>query len=547
MKKSPFALVLLLLGQPWLSGPGVAQESSVAEAPIQEQKSMPADLSGLAELKLKRDNSALPQGGQLQMSYATVVENLLPSVVTIFPSTPIGGTDPHDFSAEDLERIPPNLRPFFYRFFGVPEDGEPRDPRDRRRGGQGQEQEAPRRDVPRQRGVGSGVIISADGHILTNNHVIEGADDIEVAIETNQIRKTYKAKVIGADPLTDVALIKIEAKGLKPAVIGDSDKLRVGDVVLAAGAPMELNLSVTQGIISALGRSRMNIVGGRRGAGYEDFIQTDAAINPGNSGGPLVDAMGRVIGINTAILSRSGMNGGIGFAIPVNMALGIVSDLLESGEVRRGFLGVAIQDVEPDQAEVLGLDDQGGALVTMVGGDSPAEKAGMEPEDVVISADGLRVDSSSRLRLIVSARKPGTVIPLEIVRNRQTITLDVELGELPPEAMASAGNIPRQREAAQRNELVKGMIVAELTADLRKEFGIPARVGGLVVVEVAPNSGPAKTGIQKGDVIQEVNRNAVSKYKEAANLVKESGAGIVRFRIYRDGDSMLAMVNVGED
>ena len=395
------------------------------------------------------------------------------------------------------------------------------------------------------RGVGSGVIITADGYILTNNHVVEGADDIEVSVESNGSRKTYKAEVIGTDPLTDVGLIKIDATGLTPATIGNSKALRVGDVVLAAGAPMQLNLSVTQGIVSALGRSGMNVVSSGRMAGYEDFIQTDAAINPGNSGGPLVDALGRVIGINTAILSRTGMNGGIGFAIPIHMALNIVDDLLDDGEVQRGYLGVQITDLDLEKSEALGLKDQGGALVTMVGGDSPAEKAGIEPGDVIVNADGSRVDSSGRLRLMISAIKPGKAVPLEILRNGERITLNATLDELPAEALVANGpaTMPRGKGPAKNTEIIPGLIAKELTPQLRKQSKIPDEIEGLLVEEVDPQSRAASMGIQKGDVIQEINRTPVENLTDAKELV----AGTQRtalLRVFRDGDSMLVMVGL---
>lgn len=511
-----------------------AQDTGKKENPSKSNN--PTELGSL----LKRDESALPANGQLQMSYATVVENILPSVVTIFPSSPAKGGD-MDFDPEDLDQIPPALRPFFFRHFGIPEESDPFEKQDPRR----RNQPAPQQEAPRQRGVGSGVIITADGYILTNNHVVEGADDIEVSVESNGSRKTYKAEVIGTDPLTDVGLIKIDATGLTPATIGNSKALRVGDVVLAAGAPMQLNLSVTQGIVSALGRSGMNVVGSGRMAGYEDFIQTDAAINPGNSGGPLVDALGRVIGINTAILSRTGMNGGIGFAIPIHMALNIVDDLLDDGEVQRGFLGVQITDLDLEKSEALGLKDQGGALVTMVGGDSPAEKAGIEPGDVIVNADGSRVDSSGRLRLMISAIKPGSAVPLEILRNGERITVKAILEELPAEALAgsSPSTMPRGKGTGKNTEVIPGLIAKELTPQLRKQAKVPDEVEGLLVEEVDPESRAAAMGIQKGDVIQEINRTPVETLNDAKELV----AGTQRtalIRIFRDGDSMLVMVGL---
>ncbi len=533
MKKNhPRNAVLLCLA---LAGAG-------ALALAQEDKQTPpvGDIQEIGSL-LKRDASPLPAGGQLQMSYAGVVEKILPSVVTIFPSSPVGG---RELNMEDLDQIPPHLRRYFRHFFGIPEDSNPFEQQDPRR----RNQPAPRQETPRQRGVGSGVIITSDGHILTNNHVIEGADDIEVSVESGGNRKTYKATVIGTDPLTDVGLIKIDAQGLTPATIGDSSLLRVGDIVLAAGAPMQLNLSVTQGIVSALGRSKMGIVGQGRIAGYEDFIQTDAAINPGNSGGPLVDALGRVIGINTAILSRTGMNGGIGFAIPVNMAINIVDDLLGDGKVRRGYLGVQIQDLDLEKSELLGLKDQGGALVSMVGGGSPADKAGIEPGDVIVSADGNRVDDSGRLRLMISARKPGTTIPLEILRNGERITVTAQLEELPAEALAASGPglLPRGKAPAVNNEIIPGLRASELTPELRKQSQIPGNVTGLVVEEVDPNSRAAAMGIQKGDLIQEINRTPVNSLKEARELVKETQRTAL-LRIYRDGDTMLVMVGIDKE
>lgn len=534
MKKPLHKATLFALAASGLTVLALAQETTVRKATPNEPATEIAS-------QLKRDASPLPQGGQLQMSYADVVDTVLPSVVTIFPSSK-GGANPHNFTPEDLEQIPPALRPFFDRYFGQqPEDSNPFE--------RGQTpRRAPQREAPRQRGVGSGVIITADGYILTNNHVVEGADDIEVAVESKGSRKTYKAEVIGTDPLTDVGLIKINATGLTPATIGDSTKLRVGDIVLAAGAPMQLNLSITQGIVSALGRSGMGVVSSGRMAGYEDFIQTDAAINPGNSGGPLVDALGRVIGINTAIISRSGMNGGIGFAIPINMALDIVDDLLDDGQVRRGHLGVQITDLDFEKSTLLGLEDQGGALVTMVVGNSPADRAGVEVGDVIISADGAKVDSSSRLRLVISARKPGTAVPLEILRNGKSITINAQLEDQPAELIAAGapGTMPRGKAKAANPEIVPGVRATELTAPLRKQAKLPDDIKGLIVQEVDANSHAAATGIQKGDVIQEVNRNPVATLKQAQEIVAETERTAL-LRIYRDGDTMLIMVEIEKE
>ena len=501
--------------------------------------------------KLLTDTSPLPNNGQLQMSYATVVEKILPSVVTIHSSTPI--------KSPGVDQIPPQLRPFFYRFFGAPggadpfggmnEDDEPA-PGPRRRGGQPQR---PEDDSHQSEGVGSGMIITPDGYIITNNHVVADAKKIDVDVDENGSTRTYRAEVIGTDPLTDVALIKIEATGLKPATLGDSSKLRVGDIVLAAGAPMELSRSVTQGIVSALGRSNRGIVkgsgrGGRGVQGYEDFIQTDASINPGNSGGPLVDGMGRVVGISTAILSRTGMNAGIGFAIPINMALHIVEDLLDDGAVQRGFLGVQITDIDSNLAERLGLKEQGGAVVMMVGAGSPAEKAGIQLEDVIVAINNQRVDSSSRLRLIVSGSKPGSQIPIDLVRGGKRMTVNATLEALPEEALSEVGGqrgIPRPGSGAPTkenvSELVSGVTVQTLTPALRERHDIPASVTGVIVTKLDADSRAAAMGVEENDVISHVNRKPVGNAAEARTLSKGSDKTVL-LRVWRKGDTMLLMI-----
>lgn len=501
--------------------------------------------------KISRDASALPNGGQLQMSYATVVDKILPSVVTIYSSTPI--------KTPQVDEIPPQLRPFFYRFFGNPgggggfgeDDEEEQAPNPRRRG-QPRQQPLPQEEDDeenQQKGVGSGVIITQDGYILTNNHVIAEAKKIEVAVDIDGTTRSYTAEVIGADPPTDVALIKINATGLKPATLGNSAGLRVGDVVLAAGAPMELSRSVTQGIVSALGRSNGGIVGRGRMQGYEDFIQTDASINPGNSGGPLVDAMGRVVGISTAILSRTGMNAGIGFAIPINMAMGIVEDLLDDGEVQRGFLGVNIVDLSPALAERLDFKDHGGAVVMRVGADSPAEKAGLQLEDIIVSINNQKVTDSSRLRLIVSGTRPGTSVPMEVVRNGKRMTVTATLETMPEEALSEMGsggnrNLPRKGGSQSKDttsELVAGVIVQNLSKALRERHDVPNNVNGVLVTSINADSRAAASGLEEGDVISHINRKPVTGAPEARTLARESGKNVL-LRIWRKGDTMLLMI-----
>jgi len=517
----------------------IAWHSATAQSPA-----LTTDIAGF-QASLVKDVAPLPNNGQLQMSYASVVEKILPSVVTIYSSAPI--------KAPEIDEIPPQLRPFFYRFFGSPDEfgmDEENTPfsNPRRRGQPQRPQAPPDDDRHQQRGVGSGVIITTSGYIVTNNHVIADAKKIEVAVDVNGSTKNFTAEVIGADPLTDVALIKIKAPGLKAATLGNSANLRVGDIVLAAGAPMELSRSVTQGIVSALGRSNEGIVGKGRVRGYEDFIQTDASINPGNSGGPLVDAMGRVVGISTAILSRSGMNAGIGFAIPINMAMNIVEDLLDDGVVKRGFLGVQIADLDSQMAERLRMKEQGGAVVMMVGAGSPAEKAGIQLEDVIVAINGQRVDDSSRLRLIVSGTKPGTVIPIEVLRNGNPITVNATLDALPEEALAEVGpgsrGVPRSNPPKKENtsELVTGITVQDLSPALRERHDVPVGVSGVIVTKVDPNSRAAANGVEEGDVITHVNRKPVAAADEARTLAKGSDKMIL-LRVWRKGDTMLLMIS----
>jgi len=416
-------------------------------------------------------------------------------------------------------------------------------------------------DPHQERGIGSGIILTADGYIMTNNHVIADAKKIEVAVPSDSgATKTYTAEVVKGDPLTDVAILKIEATGLRPATLADSNLVRVGDVVLAAGAPMELSRSITMGIVSAKGRSNQGIVGdnaprGGRGRmsqmptqGYEDFIQTDASINPGNSGGPLVDGLGRVVGMSTAILSKSGMNAGIGFAIPINMAVRIVEDLLDDGRVQRGFLGIEIRDLSEALAKNYGVSDATGALITYVSPDSPAQKAGIRVEDIVIQINGQKVDDSSRLRLIVSSMKPGTAIPVVVLRDNKPVTLNATLEALPESALSEIGpgsrNTPRKAPGANSDaELVRGVIVQNLSPALRERYDIPKDVTGIIVAKLDPASKAAGKGLEEGDVITHINRKLVTTAAEAQTLAKANGDTTILLRLVRKGDTMLLMLD----
>jgi serine protease Do len=352
-----------------------------------------------------------------------------------------------------------------------------------------------------QRSLGSGFILNRDGLILTNNHVVEDADEIVVQLDNEH---EYKAELVGRDPKTDIAVIKIEAneEHLQPVTLGNSDKLRVGEWIFAIGNPFGLQHTVTAGIVSAKGR----FIG--QGS-YDDFIQTDAAINPGNSGGPLLNLRGEVVGINTAIFSRSGGNIGIGFAIPINLAKELLPQLREKGKVVRGWLGVYIQKVTPEIAESLGLDEVSGALVADVMDDTPAKEAGVEVGDVIVEFDGQPIQESNDLPAIVARTPVGKRTSLEIIRGNKRQTLSVTIGELSDTELEVA--------AGATEEL--GMTVQTLTPEIAESLGIDADTSGVVVAGVEPGSAADEAGLQRGDVIVEANRKSVGNEKEFADAV----------------------------
>lgn len=355
----------------------------------------------------------------------------------------------------------------------------------------------------RQEGMGSGVIVTTDGYILTNNHVVEGADELKVLLTDE---REFVAKVIGTDPKTDVAVIKIDAEKLPTVTLADSEKLRVGDVVFAVGNPLGVGQTVTMGIVSAKGRNKVGILEG----GYEDFIQTDAAINMGNSGGALVDAKGRLVGVNSAILSPSRGNIGIGFAIPINLASSIMNSLIVSGAVSRGYLGVTSPDsMSPDVAEQLGLPrDTKGVLITDINPGSPAEKAGIKRTDVILGVDGHPVTSLEELKLRIAQMNPGATAALKIMRDGKEKVVEVTLGNL----------------NENPNELVSGVNVAPLTAATRRRLGIvDTRVTGLVITEVAEDSPFFRSRLAPDVVIVEVNRKPATDLASAKEFLKPKG------------------------
>jgi serine protease Do len=418
-------------------------------------------------------------------SFAPIVEKVAPSVVTVFTTQTISrGATQLPFSDDALRQ-----------FFGG--------------------QTPQRQGKQTLQGLGSGVIVSSDGYILTANHVVSGADEIMVGLGVD-LRK-YKAKKVGTDPGTDVALLKIEENNLPAISFADSDKARAGDIVLAIGNPFGLRQTVTMGIISAVGRGGMGIVD------YENFIQTDAAINMGNSGGALVNAEGKLLGINTAIFSRSGGNQGIGFAIPANLARDVMQSLREKGRVVRGYIGASVQTLTPELADAMKLKGQStGALVGEVTPRSPAEKAGIKSGDVITAVNGKKVTDARELRLMIGTMAPGTKVQIDVNRDGQTKNINVELGEMPA-GIAEEGAEPSPEESAQpeRATVFGGVAVADLTDDIRNGLNLSKDVKGAVIADIDPDSPAAKAGLREGDVIQEVNKQPVNSARDLVAISKK--------------------------
>ena len=453
----------------------------------------------------------------LGASYAPIVKRVAPSVVKVLVTERAKKIAESD--------IPPFFdSPGFREFFGD------------------QFGRAGRRNLvqPPQEGLGSGVIVSADGYILTNNHVVNGADTIKVTLNDG---RELTAKVVGTDPESDLAVVKVEAKSLPAITFADSDKIEVGDRVLAVGNPFGIGQTVTSGMVSGLGRATM-------GLGYEDFIQTDAAINPGNSGGALVDAEGRLVGINTAILSRSGGSQGIGFAIPSTMAQTIMQQLVEHGKVVRGYLGVTVQDITPALSDQFNVGASKGAIVAEVKGRSPAAKVGLKPGDVITKIDGRDVTDARHLKLAAGSIAPGTNVAIEYQRGGKTTTAEIKMGNQPSERTlarggddedsdGSSGDVAKSDDTGTLN----GVGVADLDAQARREFDVPTHVRGALVTEVDPNSAAAAAGLQPGDVIQEINHHPVRNGDDAVKLTEKTETKKTLLRVWSQKGSRFVVVD----
>ncbi len=455
-------------------------------------------------LTLQTDRQPIDRDSTLRVSYASVVKQAAPSVVYVFSTKTVKlNNDMSPFFND----------PMFRRFFGVPD----------------QRQVPPQEQ--KQQGLGSGVIVSSNGYIITNNHVVEGADEVRVAV--GEPRKEFKAEVVGRDEKADIAVLKIDVMDLPAATLGDSDQLEVGDTVFAIGNPFGIGLTVTHGIVSALGRGGLGI------EAYEDFIQTDAAINPGNSGGALVDTQGRVIGINTAILSRSGGFNGVGFAIPINLARSLVEQLVTSGKISRGFMGVNTQSLEADLAAQFGVEH--GALVTDVTPDSPAEKAGFKSGDIITKVNGKEVLDPRRLQLAVVRLAPGTEVKVEFVRDGKTKTVKFKLGELPTKELAFGDGYGGSDEG-----VLNGVGVTDITPQIRAQYRLPANLQGAVITDVKPDSASARDGLREGDVVLSLDRRPVRDAGEAVKLSEEIKGPKVLVRIWREGVSRYIVVDEKE-
>jgi len=452
---------------------------------------------------IKVETAPVNRDARLGASFAPVVKKAAPSVVYIYSTRTVH---------ERLMHHPFLNDPIFRQFFG---DQFPNEDQERTR---------------RERSLGSGVIVSPDGYILTANHVVDGADEIEISIGENKTE--YTAKVVGTDPPTDVAVLKIDGKDMPAITLADSDQLEIGDIVLAIGNPYGLSQTVTMGIVSALGRN--SLAGFNQ---YQDFIQTDAAINPGNSGGALVDAEGRLVGINTAIFSRDGGNQGIGFAVPINLARHVMERLIAGGRVMRGYLGILPQNLTPGLAKGFNLADQNGALVGDVLPGTPAEKSGIKPGDIIVAFNGKAIVDAPGFQLAVSECAPESPATVDLFSNGRRKTVTVTLAELPVK-LSPRQNEPNHSDAGRpRADALDGVTVSDVDDQVRQQLRFPEKHQGAVIVDVEQDSNSAEAGLQRGDVIVEINRQPVTDAEDAVKFCKQARGDQILLKIWRrDGD-----------
>lgn len=451
-------------------------------------------------------SSAAPAAVSVPMApangFTEVAKLVTPAVVNI--------TTVMTAKISDNQSIPDELRDRMEEFFGKPFG--PRGPR-----GRGPQSPGEPRG-PRMGGQGSGVIVSPDGYILTNNHVIDNAREVTVTLPD---KREFTGKIIGTDPKTDLAVVKIDATNLPTIAWGDASKLQVGEYVLAVGNPFGLNSTVTLGIVSAVGRGHMGITQ------YEDFIQTDAAINPGNSGGALVNTKGELVGINTAIFSQTGGYQGVGFAVSTTMGKPIYESLVKTGKVVRGYLGIGIQDLNQELAKSFHIKDSKGALVSDVKDDSPADQAGLKQGDVIIEYQGTPVEDAVALQRLVTRTPVGSKVPVKVIRDGREREITVTIGEQPDTTKIA------KAETGETEYAFAGVAVQDLDQETAKELGLKGKPQGVVVTTVEPESSAEKAGLMPGDVIREINRQPVKSVKDFEKM----SSGV------KKGDSVLMLIN----